>query len=147
MNKFLSNLWQKIKLFFNGIPAHLKAAVHIGVAVTENIKLFVDSPVTDIITALIPGDVDDKVKNLIRTALPGILIQLKLADKCANENDPQKTTTCAIKIIQELKGDIKNAFLHNLSILISQVAADGKLTWKDGAYIMEWYYQQHFKAQ
>jgi hypothetical protein len=43
-------------------------------------------------------------------------------------------------------GDIKSAFLHNLSILVAQVAADGKLSWGDGVYILEWYYQHEYKA-
>ena len=30
-------------------------------------------------------------------------------------------------------------------LMIAQVAADGKLTWQDGASIMEWYYQNQFK--
>jgi ferric iron reductase protein FhuF len=49
-------------------------------------------------------------------------------------------------VLQGLDGDIKSAFLHNISILVAQVAADGKLTWSDGVYILEWYYQNVDKA-
>jgi hypothetical protein len=47
--------------------------------------------------------------------------------------------------LQNLDGEIKSAFLHNLSVLISQLAADGKLSWSDGVCIVEWYYQQQYK--
>jgi hypothetical protein len=141
MKKFFAKLWQQFKTFFGAIPAELQKAVHIGVQVTDNLKKFVDSPAADILTAVIPGTVDDRIKVALRQALPGILAQLKLADAVANLNDPEEITAAAVKTLQSLSGDLKSAFLHNLSILIAQVAADGKLTWQDGAYIMEWYYQ------
>jgi hypothetical protein len=146
MKKFFAKLWLQIKTYFGGIPAELQNAVHIGVEVTEGLKTFVDSPAADVLTAVIPGNTDDRIKVALRQALPGLLAQLKLADAVANLNDPQLITAAAIKALQQLDGNIKSAFLHNLSILIAQVAADGKLTWQDGAYVMEWYYQHKSKA-
>ena len=145
LQKFLSKVWGQVKALFDGIPSELKTAVHIGVVVTENIKTFVDSPGADILTAIIPGDIDDQVKNLLRAKLPAILTELKLADSCEALTDPQAITGCAIKTLHMLNGNVNSAFLHNISILVSQVAADGKLSWSDGVYILEWYYQHEYK--
>ncbi|MBS7564660.1 hypothetical protein KHS38_09615 [Mucilaginibacter sp. Bleaf8] len=146
LSNWLKKLWKAIRSIFNGFPANLKKAVHTGVIITENIKKFVESPAADILTAIIPGDLDEKVKVALRKSLPAILIQLKLADKCSQASTPEAITACAIETIQTLTGDIKSAFLHNLSIMIAQVAADGKLSWQDGVYIMEWYYQHKFNT-
>ncbi len=146
LKSFLNKIWDNVKSLFGGLPAELKTAVHIGVVVTENIKNFVDSPVADILTVLIPGDLDDEIKNWLRAKLPDLLTELKLADNCGNLTDPQQITQCAIKVLQALSGDLKSAFLHNLSIFIAQVASGGKLTWSDGVTILEWYYQNEFKA-
>ena len=146
LQSYLSKIWSEVKALFDGIPAELKTAIHIGVLVTENIKNFVDSPVADILTAIIPGDIDDEIKNWLRAKLPAILTELKLADSCSALTDPAEITACAVKVLQALDGDIKSAFLHNLSILISQVAADGKLTWSDGVYVLEWYYQHEYEG-
>ncbi|CAM3786626.1 hypothetical protein MUGA111182_09690 [Mucilaginibacter galii] len=143
---WLRKIWKAIQSLFNHIPEELKVAIHTGVLITENIKTFVDSPVADIITLLIPGETDDRIRVVLRKAIPQILIQLKLADSCSEINNPTELTSCAIKTLQSLTGDLKSAFLHNLSVLIAQVAADGKLTWQDGASIMEWYYQNRFKT-
>jgi hypothetical protein len=51
--------------------------------VTENIKNFTDSPVADVLTVLIPGDIDDKIKDWLRAKLPVILTELKLVDRCS----------------------------------------------------------------
>ncbi len=146
LKTFLTNIWAGIESLFDGFPAELKAAIHIGVIVTENIKNFVDSPAADILTAIIPGDIDNEIKNSLRAKLPEILTELKLADSCSSITAPQQITECAVKVVQGLAGDVKSAFLHNLSIFIAQTASNGKLTWADGVTIMEWYYQNVYKA-
>lgn len=145
LQTFLSRIWNEIKLLFDRVPAELKTAIHIGVTVTEQIKNFVDSPAAYILTALIPGDIDDKIKELLRAKLPGILTELKLADSCGTLTDPAAITACAVKVLQRLDGDIKSAFLHNISILIAKIAADNKLTWSEGVYLLEWYYEHKYK--
>jgi len=142
---WLKKIWKAIQSLFSSIPSELKSAIHIGVLVTENIKNFVESPVADVLTTVIPGEIDNQIKTLLRNQLPNILIKLKLADQCANLTNPEEITICAVKCLQGLNVNIKGAFLHNLSVLIAQIASDGKLTWEDGAYVMEWYYQHHFK--
>jgi hypothetical protein len=49
-------------------------------------------------------------------------------------------------VLQALDGDISSSFLHSLSVLVAEVASDGKLTWSDGVYLLEWYYQHEYKA-
>jgi hypothetical protein len=146
LKSFLTGIWNTIRSLFNNFPLSLKTAVHVGVAVTENIKHFVDSPLADVLTAIIPGEVDDKLKQVLRSGIPALLINLKLADKCTFSTDAEETTRCAINILQNLDSEIKSAFLHNLSVLISQLAADGKLSWSDGVCIVEWYYQHQYKT-
>ena len=146
ISSWLKKIWKAIQSLFNRIPAELKTAIHTGVMVTENIKTFVDSPVADILTTLIPGETDDHIKTALRKALPNLLLQLRLADNCAVASTPEQIMICAIKTLQSLTGDLKSAYLHNLSVLIARVASDGKLTWQDGASIMEWYYQHRFKT-
>jgi hypothetical protein len=145
LKSFLLKIWASIKALFDGMPAELKTAIHIGVIVTENIKQFVDSPAADVLTVLIPGEVDDKAKQLLRANLPVILTGLKLADNCAGLTDPSQIVICAIKELQGLDGKVQGAFLHNISIMLAQIAADGKLSWSDGVYLLEWYYQHQYK--
>jgi hypothetical protein len=145
LKSFLEKIWAGIKTLFDKVPTNIKNAIHIGVVVTENIKTFVDSPVADVLTMLIPGNIDDKLKDLLRAKLPYLLSELKLADDCAGLTDPAEITACAIKVLQDLNGNVQSAFLHNLSILIAQVAADDELSWSDGVYLLEWYYQNQYK--
>lgn len=145
LTSFIAKLWSSIQSLFNSFPSSIKTAVHVGVTITENIKHFVDSPVVDVLTALIPGDVDDKIKLLLRENLPQILDSLKLADGCGESTDPQYIVKCVIQTLQNLEGEIKSAFLHSLSVLLTQLVADSQLSWSDGVCVVEWYYQNQYK--
>ena len=146
LKTIITRIWDEVASLFDGFPAEMKTAIHIGVAVTQNIKAFVDSPAADVLAAIIPDDIGEDVKGWLREKLPTILAELKLADSCSGLTDPQQITACAIKVLQGLDGDIKSAFLHSLSIFIAQVASNGQLTWSDGVSILEWYYQNEFKT-
>ena len=146
LKTFIAKIWADVKTLFEDIPDEMKIAIHLGVLVTENIKKFVDSPAADVLTAIIPGDIDDEIKDWLRVKLPTVLTELKLADSCSSLTDPLQITACAVKVLQGLDGDVKSAFLHSLSIFIAQVASNGKLTWADGVSILEWYYQNEYKA-
>lgn len=146
LSKFLKKIWQGIKKLFDGLTPKLKDAIHIAVTIVEKIKNFVAGPGADVLTAIIPGELDDAIKDKLREWLPKIFIELKLVEECAGETDPNKIVECGIRTLQKISGDFQSAFLHDLSILIAQVAADGKLTWSDAVFILEWYYKQHPKS-
>src|SRR5580698_8720538 len=123
LQSFLSKIWNEAKALFAEMPSELQTAVHIGVLVTQNIKTFVDSPAADVLTAIIPGDIDDEIKNWLRAKLTAILTELKLADSCSALTDPSEITTCAVKVLQGLDADIQSSFFHSLSVLVAQAAA------------------------
>lgn len=63
----------KIKNFIVKLFASVETYLPIGIEVANKIKTFIDSPTADIITAIIPGTVDDTVKLWLRQWLPVIL--------------------------------------------------------------------------
>lgn len=147
LQTFLVKIWLSIENFFSGIMPELKTAVHVGVQVTEAIKTFdTNNPeAADILTALIPGSLDDTIKAKIREELPKVVVELKLVDATLGLTDPNAIMLAAVRFIQQLDGDYSNAFLHDISIIVSKVAADGKLTWSDAVYLLQWYYDHKFK--
>lgn len=74
---FKSNFPEFIKKIYNKIPDDLKFKLSAIVQVVENIKTFVDSPTADLITEIIPGDLDDDLKDWLRKVLPAILEKYK----------------------------------------------------------------------
>ncbi|NHA04114.1 hypothetical protein G7092_09915 [Mucilaginibacter sp. HC2] len=146
LNTFLKKIWNQIEVLFGGLPSEIKTALHIGITITENIKNFIDSPTVDILTSIIPGTVDDMIKDKLRVSLPIFLTELKLVESSLNLTQPDLIVKAAISVIQTMDKNIKPGILHQLSILVAQLAADGKLSWSDGVLLSQWYYEHKFKA-
>lgn len=146
LKTFLKSIWNKIENIFVALPTDIKVALHIGILITENIKTFVDSSAADLLTMLIPGDLDDIMKDKLKISLPILLCELKLVENTLNITQPDAIAKAAIETIKAMDENIKRGILHQLSILIAQLAADGKLSWSDGVYLSQWYYEQKFKT-
>lgn len=132
---FFANLFRKL-------APELRKAVDVAVEITNNVKNWdvENHEFVDVITKLIPGNVDDAVVARIREYLPKIVTELQLVQATAGLTDPDEIVAAAIKTIQQMSGDYRSATLNSLAIIISRVAADGKLDWNDATYLLKWYY-------
>lgn len=143
LKSFLQKIANFFSEIFHSLVPELQKAVAIGVQITDAVKNFdtANPEVADILTAIIPGTLDDTIKAKLREELPKLAIELRLIGATVNVTDPNEIMLAAVKVIQQMDGDYKSAFLHDLSILAAQVAADGKLSWSDAVYLLEWFYR------
>jgi hypothetical protein len=112
---FKANWFTFAKKTWKKVPEELKEKVSIGVMIVENIKKIIDSPVVDLITNLIPGELDDKVKDYLRKILPVILesyTELNYSEKYSNMNN------------YTLPDEIKSKTLHNIATDITHSLTD-----------------------
>lgn len=145
LKNFLRHLWQSIKNLFDKVENEVKKDVVIAISVVQQIKTVVDSPVADVVTALIPGDVDDLIKEQLRQWLPKIILQLALVQSISNIEDENAQLQAILDKIKLSSDETKSAFYHSLASLILQKLSDGKLSWTDAVAISEYYYQNHVK--
>lgn len=145
IKSFFQNLKAKVKAFFVKIFPKAKTAIHWGIEVTEKLNTALSTPLTDVVTFLIPGDYDDKIVAILRTKLPKILIGLNLVDKALESKDASAIIEAAMKELQAKEGLFKDAYLHTLAVAIATAASDGELTWSEVASIMEEAYQEYKK--
>ena len=143
LKTFLHKIADFFSNIFHSMVPELQKAIAVGVEITDAVKNFdaANPEVADILTAIIPGTLDDTIKQKLREELPKIAIELRLIGATVNVTDPNEIMLNAVKVIQQMSGDYKSAFLHDFSILAAQVAADGKLTWSDAVYLLEWFYR------
>lgn len=80
-----TNFFQKVKAFFVGLEAKLRKILPVGIKVVNQLKTAVDSKTADVLTALIPGDIDDQLKNLLRFILPKVLKEMEELNEIAQE--------------------------------------------------------------
>lgn len=150
MKKVIQVIIAFVAKLIGQLPPILKKAVPIGITITDSIKNFdLKNPqVADILTAIIPGDLDDKIKAVLRASLPKIVVELRLVQATEGLTDPNEIMKAAITVLQQIDSDysIRPGFLNNLAIVISQVVADGKLDWNDAAYLIKYFFDKKLAA-
>jgi hypothetical protein len=143
----LKKLWANIRYAFAKLTPELKDILKHSTAIVERIKDFIASPTADLLTAIIPSEIDDVIKKKLRQILPILFTQLQLVNKCAGETDPNKIIACALETLSQLDTDIQNAYFHSIAVMIAQILADGKLNWADAVTIVQWYYDNFVKMK
>jgi hypothetical protein len=100
----LKNLFSKIKNFvinfFTKADKTTKKFISIGIKIVDAIKKFVDSDIADVITALIPGDLDNSLQLFLQKVTPSILINLRKWESIVGTEDEN---TKLKLIIDEIK--------------------------------------------
>ncbi|MES2593160.1 MAG: hypothetical protein V4608_14860 [Bacteroidota bacterium] len=99
---FASKWPEFVAKLFTKIPDEVKEKVSLAVKIVQNIKAFIDSPAADLITSVIPGNVDDNIKIWLRKVLPVILEKYHLDGGSALS--PEESHSIATNITQELTG-------------------------------------------
>lgn len=144
--KFIGKLWNGIKQLFSSVDKLLQQHISTAVITVENLKQLADSPSLDVITAIIPGNVDDKIKEKLRDYLPVLLDQLRVYETC-NKLDPDQKLQCIVRQINLSTNNIKNHLYHGLASLIIQTLSDGKLSFGDCIVLSEYYYNNFVKLK
>ncbi len=99
---FASKWPEFVAKLFTKIPDEVKEKVSLAVQIVQNIKAFIDSPAADILTAIIPSEVDDNIKIWLRKVLPIILEKYNVINQSALT--PEASHLIATNLTQELTG-------------------------------------------
>jgi len=114
-----------------------------SIQIVEALKKAVDSPIMPVITALIPGNIDDVVLYRLKKALPTVLLRLRIADECLKQTDPMEVVLCAIKHLKDYEPDARAATYHSIASMLSVYLSDGKLTWSEAVHLTEFIYKKN----
>lgn len=148
MKKILSQIsdWLK-KKFKQGFDAAKKHS-HVAVKVTDELRKVVASPVADLLTALIPGDLDNEIKYKLRQELPKIAAKVAIAHNILQATDDP--TTALVKIreyIASLGLDAQRAWWVDFSAHVMEALSDGELSWPELVAITQKAYDEIHKGQ
>lgn len=137
---------KKILRFLGRIFRSLKALtekwVHPAVDTVENIKRLVDSPIVDIATGIIPGDLDNRIITVLRAKLPEVLQVLQLSEKCLSLQKFDEIVLCAVDELKKRNPDGRAAAYHSIAAMLAHYASDGKITWSEAVMLAEMVFKQ-----
>jgi len=99
---FASKWPEFVGKLFTKIPDEVKEKVSLAVKIVNSIKVFLESPTADLITAIIPGETDDNIKEWLRVFLPKLLERYNVINQ--SSLSPEASHLIATNITQELTG-------------------------------------------
>lgn len=144
IKNFLKNIWDLFRQWYEVAGDFIKDHIHVAVVVTENIKNFVDNPVGDFLLTVVddkvPGDLKEKVKEV----LPKVLLGLHIIDDC-KDLEKEETLKCVADHLKDLAPDIKNVVYHSLAVTLAERLSDGQISFGDAVALVEWYYRNKVK--
>lgn len=153
---FFKRIWINLKSFllriFDRSHVVLQQVLPVSIEVVELLKSFVESPATPLLNALIPGQTDEVVTVFLKQYLPQILVDLRIADKCAGLTDRDAVIQCAIEQIKTLAPAAQSAIYLNIAAMLSHALSKEspggeKLTWGEIVMVTQYTYDSLYKKQ
>ena len=152
MKKLLKKIWETIKSLYNQLIGVTQKYIPIAINIVEGIKKVMDSPVDDIVLEIvklaIPGDADDKiinkVKSVVETWIPKILLELKITNAIAGMTDVNEQLKAILDELKKLSPETQAIVWHGMASLLIEKLSDGKISWSDGVALAEYFYQNIF---
>ncbi len=143
------NIFRRVGGWFKKLFTKTKAAaekyIPIGIEVVEQLKLVMDSPLTPLLTMLIPGTLDDAIAAKVKRLLPEVLATLKISNECAKKATPDEVVQCVIAHLRTLRPDDRHDNLLKIAAKVSAACSDGKLTWTEILDMTQDVYENEYK--
>jgi hypothetical protein len=121
--KFKGKLRSLLSEFDTFVDGHIDTALEI----TTALKNALSSPVAVIITDIIPGDIDDTIREELVTALGKAIEALTIADACKQYTDLNDKLNCFVQQLKLADPNLQDAILQKLASLVAGLLDGGRL--------------------
>ncbi len=113
--KMKSQLKTMLRDFDNYVDAHIDTALKI----TTALKKVLSSPVADVITAIIPGDIDNLIRRQLEAALSKAIAVLTIANSCKQFTEVNELLNCFVEQLKLRDPELQDALLQKLASLLA----------------------------
>lgn len=116
---FCKKMKGRIKLLLQEFNTYVDGHIDTALQITTALKQMLASPAADIITAIIPGDLDNKIREQVIKALGEIAEALTIASNCKQCTDINDKLQCFIMQVQQYDPQLQDAVLQKLASLLA----------------------------
>lgn len=140
VGRLLQRIGNAITSLFKGLDEATKALIPIAKEIVNNMKMIEATGVGDVITKILPGNLDDKLYAQLKDFLPKAIAGLALVEDLANIEDPNEKLRAILAKINGSTSNYKKVFYTGLAALILECIADGDFSWSDAVKVSNYYY-------
>jgi len=124
---FCKSIKPEVKKILTFLDEEILGHIDVALKVTTAIQKFLISPVSDIVTALIPGQIDDTIKAKLIPILQTVVPTLAIMDSCKTKTTFEQQLSCFITNLKAQDPDLQQAILNKMAALITAKLHDQKL--------------------
>jgi hypothetical protein len=118
---------RKLRPLLHSFDALVDAHIDTALAVTTGLKKILASPVANLLTTIIPGDLDNVIRQQLIALLDKALEALTIADTCRQYTDLNDKLKCFVEQLQLRDPQLQDAILQKLASLITRGLDGGRL--------------------
>lgn len=123
---FCSKLRLKIKLLLKQFDSYLEKHVDTALTVTTALKKFLASPVAQVLTAIIPSDIDEVIRVKLLYGLGIAIDGLNIIDECKDVSSLEDKVQCFINALKKLNPEAQDAVFAKLASILARTLDDDK---------------------
>jgi len=116
---FFTTLKSQYKQLLRQLDSYIDGHLDTALAVTTQLKNILSSPVADIVTAIIPGNLEAAVKSQLLAALNTAITALTIADNCKQITEVNDKLKCFVTQLQQKDPQLQGAVLQKLASLLA----------------------------
>ena len=133
MKKFFQSVFTFLQMLFTNVESFTQKHILPSIEVVNNIKTVVESPVVDILTAIIPGTWDDAIKDFVRANIQKVLTLMNITADIASDPDPASQLAKLVEYLKNASAPMQAAIYKQLASELSKASANGKEEYKGQA--------------
>lgn len=118
---FCTKMKSQIKALLRQFDTYVDANIDTALKVTTELKSILSSPAADIITAIIPGEIDDTIRRQLINGLGKVIEALTIVDSCKQLTDINAKLQCFIQQLEKYDPQLQDAVLQKLASLLAGV--------------------------
>lgn len=145
MKKFFRRLIDFVKGKYQDLFELFRKNSEVAVKVTYALKSAVESPVVDIITDIIPGDLDDKIHEKLRFIVPIVAQKLAIAHGILKESETNSNAiTAIVEYLRspEVNVGVRASFWIMFSGELNKALSDDKMTLAEAVALAQLVYSE-----
>lgn len=143
MKKFFQKISDWVRNALGKQYQAFKDNAALAVQITEKVKAVVDSPVTDIITAIIPGELDNQIAFQLRGILKRLATEMAIAKDLVESSKSNADSWAAIIAhLRDMIPDGRAGFWIEFSGRLNQALADGQLSLPEAVMLTQLIYAE-----
>lgn len=111
-----------------------------AVAIVTNVKNALASPIAILVTDLIPGTLDNTIREQLVDGLPGLIAGLTFAEGVLKTSDKSAQLNALLSNIKFSDKPSLDALWHTLAARVLMIVSGGSVSWSNAVIAVEYYF-------